>query len=84
MTSVIRRIFKDAPSDVRFSIIGIYVILAVANIAVWVCAWIAFHAHPVLLGTALLAYGFAAVVPVKFVTALALSFALTFVFSILF
>jgi len=58
MTSVIRRIFKDAPSDVRFSIIGIYVILAVANIAVWVCAWIAFHAHPVLLGTALLAYGF--------------------------
>jgi hypothetical protein len=32
----------------------------------------------------LLAYGFAAVVPVKFVTALALSFALTFVFSVLF
>jgi high-affinity nickel-transport protein len=58
MTAGIRRIFKDAPSDVRFSIVGIYIILAVVNIAVWVCAWIAFHAHPVLLGTALLAYGF--------------------------
>jgi len=58
MTSVIRRIFKDAPSDLRFAIIGIYTILALANIAIWVCAWVAFHAHPVLLGTALLAYGF--------------------------
>jgi high-affinity nickel-transport protein len=58
MTAVIRRIFKDAPADVRFSIIGIYVILVVANIAVWACAWIAFHDHPLLLTTALLAYGF--------------------------
>jgi len=52
------RIFRDLPADVRFSIVGIYVILAIANIGVWVCAWIAFHAYPVLLGTALLAYGF--------------------------
>jgi high-affinity nickel-transport protein len=58
MTAVIKRIFRDAPADVRFSIIGIYIILGAANIAVWVCAWIAFHAHPLLLGTALLAYGF--------------------------
>ena len=58
MKSVIGRIFRDQPADVRFSIIGIYTILAVANIAVWAWALIAFHSHPVLLGTALLAYGF--------------------------
>ena len=58
MKGVIRRIFRDQPADVRFSIIGIYLILATANIAVWTWAYVAFHAHPVLLGTALLAYGF--------------------------
>ena len=55
---MIGRIFRDLPADVRLSIAGIYVILAAANIAISACAWIAFHAHPVLLGTALLAYGF--------------------------
>jgi high-affinity nickel-transport protein len=55
---MIGRIFRDLPTDVRFSIVGIYTILAAANIAVWICAWIAFHGHPVLLATALLAYGF--------------------------
>ena len=58
MKNAIRRIFRDLPADVRFSVIGIYLILAVANLAVWAWAWIAFHAHPLLLGTALLAYGF--------------------------
>jgi high-affinity nickel-transport protein len=58
MTATIRRIFRDAPADVRFSIAGIYIILGVANLAAWIWAWTAFHAHPVLLGTALLAYGF--------------------------
>jgi nickel/cobalt transporter (NiCoT) family protein len=58
MKNGIRRIFRDVPADVHFSVAGIYVILAVANVAVWAWAWIAFHAHPVLLGTALLAYGF--------------------------
>jgi len=52
------RIFRDLPSDVRFSIVGIYIILAVANIGVWGAAWIAFHAHPALLVIASLAYGF--------------------------
>lgn len=58
MTGIIRRIFKDQPADVRFSIIGIYCILFAANVAAWAWAYLAFHSHPVLLGTALLAYGF--------------------------
>src|SRR5580700_4946783 len=58
MKGVIRRIFRDQPADVRFSIIGIYAILAAANIGVWAWALIAFHNQHVLLLTALLAYGF--------------------------
>ncbi|MGB8352577.1 MAG: HoxN/HupN/NixA family nickel/cobalt transporter [Chthoniobacteraceae bacterium] len=58
MRGVIRRIFRDQPGDVRFAIVGIYVLLGVANIAVWIWAYAAFHAHPLLLGMALLAYGF--------------------------
>jgi high-affinity nickel-transport protein len=58
MKGAFLRLFRDAPVDFRFAVTGIYVILAAANIAVWTAAWIAFHAHPVLLGTALLAYGF--------------------------
>jgi len=50
--------FRDLPSDVRFAIAGIYILLAAANIAVWACAWIAFHGHPILLTTASLAYVF--------------------------
>ena len=54
----IKRIFHDEPASVRFSVIGIYLILAAANLAAWAWAFVAFHAHPVLLGTAFLAYGF--------------------------
>ena len=39
-------------------ILGIYGFLAVANAAAWVWALIAFRDHPVLLGTAFLAYSF--------------------------
>ncbi len=42
----------------RSSVIGIYLVLIAANLAAWAWAFLAFHAHPVLLGTALLAYGF--------------------------
>jgi len=35
----------------------IYVCLIVFSVAVWAWAWIALHGHPVLLGTALVAYG---------------------------
>ncbi|MBV9523250.1 MAG: HoxN/HupN/NixA family nickel/cobalt transporter, partial [Alphaproteobacteria bacterium] len=42
----------------KSKILGIYAILAAANVAAWVWALIAFRDHPVLLGTALIAYGF--------------------------
>ncbi len=38
--------------------IGIFAWLVAANLAAWGWALLAFHAHPMLLGTALLAYGF--------------------------
>jgi nickel/cobalt transporter (NiCoT) family protein len=43
---------------VRRKLAGIYAILAVANLVAWAWALIAFRAHPVLLGTAFLAYTF--------------------------
>ena len=42
----------------RRRVIGIYSVLAVFNIGAWIWAFIAFHGHPLLLGTGLLAYGF--------------------------
>ena len=42
----------------RRSVIGIYSVLITANLAVWGWAFYLFQNHPILLGTALLAYGF--------------------------
>ncbi|MFM0161909.1 HoxN/HupN/NixA family nickel/cobalt transporter [Paraburkholderia sediminicola] len=42
----------------RRRVIGIYSVLAVFNIGAWIWAFVAFHGHPLLLGTGLLAYGF--------------------------
>jgi high-affinity nickel-transport protein len=39
-------------------LIGIFTGLVAANLGAWAWAFAAFHAYPVLLGTALLAYGF--------------------------
>jgi nickel/cobalt transporter (NiCoT) family protein len=50
--------FNDRCENVRTKVIGIYILLAVANIAAWVWAIVAFHDFPVLLGTAALAYSF--------------------------
>ncbi len=55
---MLARIFNDGAGHVRGSVIGIFVILAVATAIAWLWALLSFHAHPVLLGTALLAYGF--------------------------
>jgi high-affinity nickel-transport protein len=53
-----QRIFSDRGADLIGKIVGIYGVLVVANVAAWTWALIAFRDYPVLLGTALLAYGF--------------------------
>ncbi|HEY4801678.1 MAG TPA: HoxN/HupN/NixA family nickel/cobalt transporter [Paraburkholderia sp.] len=52
------QIFNDSSSRVRNKLFGIYGVLVAINVLAWVWALLAFHAYPVLLGTALLAYGF--------------------------
>jgi high-affinity nickel-transport protein len=47
----------NAPSF-RRRVTGMYAALLAANLAAWAWALIAFHAYPLLLGAALLAYGF--------------------------
>src|SRR5690348_1653167 len=51
-------IFSDTAEHVRGKVIGIYVLLIVANVAAWTWALVAFHDFPLLLGTAMLAYAF--------------------------
>jgi high-affinity nickel-transport protein len=55
MRQAISGLFKSSLSR---RIVAISSLLVVANIAVWIWAVVAFRHHPVLLGTALLAYGF--------------------------
>uniref|UniRef100_UPI003873545E HoxN/HupN/NixA family nickel/cobalt transporter n=1 Tax=Acidisoma cellulosilyticum TaxID=2802395 RepID=UPI003873545E len=58
MRQVISRIFNDRSGNLPIKVIGLYTILIGANLAAWAWAIIAFRHHPVLLGTALLAYSF--------------------------
>jgi nickel/cobalt transporter (NiCoT) family protein len=51
-------IFDDAPPALRGKIVTLYALLAVFNLGAWAWALIAFRDYPLLLGTALLAYGF--------------------------
>jgi high-affinity nickel-transport protein len=46
------------PPEVRLRLIVLYGLLIAANLGVWGWALLEFGGHPVLLGTALLAYGF--------------------------
>src|SRR5882757_9594091 len=55
---MLRRGFDDRPGDLRARIVGLYTLLGLANIIVWVWALYIFRAQPVLLGTALIAYTF--------------------------
>ena len=43
---------------IRSRTAGIYVLLIAFNIAAWIWAFALFHEQPILLGTALIAYGF--------------------------
>ena len=52
----LRNMFDDTASNTRARIVAVYAVLAVFNGGAWVWAFVAFHAHPVLLGTAFLAY----------------------------
>src|SRR5271154_7382486 len=49
-------LLNDEAGNTRAKVIGIYGILLVFNLAVWLWAMVAFHPYPLLLGTALLAY----------------------------
>ena len=51
-------VFDDAPPALRGKIVGLYALLAAFNLAAWAWALIAFRDYPLLLGTALIAYGF--------------------------
>jgi high-affinity nickel-transport protein len=58
MTSGFLRLFDDSAISSRNKVITLYTLLIFANLAAWACAFLAFHDHPVLLGTAFLAYSF--------------------------
>ena len=50
--------FPSAPASVKGRIVSLYALLICVNAGAWIWALMAFHHHPVLLGTALLAYTF--------------------------
>ncbi|TDR70614.1 HoxN/HupN/NixA family nickel/cobalt transporter [Paludibacterium purpuratum] len=52
------RVVAHSSYRVRARLVAIYGFLVVFNLAAWGWALFAFHDHPVLLGSALLAYGF--------------------------
>ncbi len=54
----LRSLFDDTPANVRGKVVGIYAILLAFNVAGWLWAILAFRHHPLLMGTALLAYSF--------------------------
>ena len=51
-------IFDDGANRLAPKVIGLYTALFAVNLLVWVWAFAAFHSHPLLLATALIAYGF--------------------------
>jgi len=55
MFRVFRNTFGDG--ELRFKIAGVSAIVMAANLAAWLWAVAAFRHHPILLGTAFLAYG---------------------------
>ncbi len=58
MHTMLIRTFDGRSADLRGRLVGIYSLLIVTNIVAWVWALLTFLGHPVLLGTALLAYSF--------------------------
>ena len=58
MLSYLQGVFNERSTSLRRPVAGIYAILILGNLAVWAWAAAVFRTQPVLLGTALLAYGF--------------------------
>ncbi len=58
MPGFLSRLFNDDRADLRAKIVGLYALLIAANILAWLWAFALFRDRPLLLGTALLAYGF--------------------------
>jgi high-affinity nickel-transport protein len=58
MSDSARAVCDEGVTSLRRPVIGIYAILILGNLAVWAWAVFIFADQPVLLGTALLAYGF--------------------------
>ncbi len=57
MSPILSECFSDRPATLRSRVIGVYALLAAFNLGAWGWVLALFHAQPVLLGTALLAYG---------------------------
>jgi len=55
---LLRTVFDDRQNGLGVKVAGIYVILIAANLVAWAWALASFRHYPLLLGTALLAYGF--------------------------
>jgi high-affinity nickel-transport protein len=53
-----RTVFDDRAKNVRPKVIGLYLVLIAANLLAWAWAFAAFYGYPLLLATALIAYGF--------------------------
>src|ERR1700753_500100 len=49
-------IFDDEPDGLKGKTVLLGAILIVANLVAWLLAFVSFHEHPLLLGTASLAY----------------------------
>ena len=58
MRSSARRNFIPTNGGPKRKIVGLYALLLAANFGAWAWAFSAFHAYPILLGTAALAYSF--------------------------
>jgi high-affinity nickel-transport protein len=52
------RLFDDRQCGLGAKVAGMYAVLIAANLAAWAWAFASFRHYPLLLGTALLAYGF--------------------------
>eukprot|EP01037_Dinobryon_pediforme_P023202 gene23202-24577_t len=58
MSRIMKALFSDASTDVKGKVIAMYLLLLLFNVAAWALALIALRAHPLLMGTAFLAYSF--------------------------